>query len=153
MMTGMRGLLIATLLVSFFGNKIMLSTASASPTSKLTIEISGLKNRSGTLCLSLFSSEKGFPTQSDLALASLCVPAEETSASFQELVPGRYAVAVIHDFNNDGKLNTNFLGIPNEGFGFSRNPRIINRAPSFTDTAFIVSEKITKIQINLKYLF
>jgi uncharacterized protein (DUF2141 family) len=61
-------------------------------------------------------------------------------------------IAVIHDSNNDGKLNTGFLGIPKEGFGFSQNPRIGTRAPRFRDTAFLISGESTKIQIALKYL-
>lgn len=131
---------------------MMTSTANAAPNSLLTVEIGGLRNQNGTLCLSLFSSEQGFPNQSDQAPASRCIQAGETSATFDQLAPGRYAVAVFHDANKDGKLNTGFLGIPKEGFGFSRNPRIATRAPSFRDTAFLVSGESTKIQINLKYL-
>jgi uncharacterized protein (DUF2141 family) len=130
----------------------MSSDVNAASLSKLTIEISGLRNQNGTLCLSLFASDQGFPNQADLAIASRCIQAEEASATFDQLAPGRYAVAVIHDSNNDGKLNTGFLGIPKEGFGFSQNPKIGTRAPRFRDTAFLISGESTKIQIALKYL-
>lgn len=148
----MRRSSIGLLLVSTLGGWMVTSTANAAPNSRLTVEIGGLRNQNGTLCLSLFSSEQGFPNQSDRALASRCIQAGETSASFDQLALGRYAVAVIHDANNDGKLNTGLLGIPEEGFGFSRNPKIGTRAPSFSDTAFLVSAESTKIQISLKYL-
>lgn len=148
----MRSSSIGLLLVSTLAGWMVTSTANAAPNSRLTVEIGGLRNQNGTLCLSLFSSEQGFPNQSDRALASRCIQAGETSATFDQLAPGRYAVAVIHDANNDGKLNTGFLGIPEEGFGFSRNPRIGTRAPSFRDTAFPVSGESTQIQISLKYL-
>lgn len=65
---------------------------------------------------------------------------------------GRYAVAVIHDANEDGKLNSGFLGIPKEGFGFSRNPKIRTSAPDFEDTAILLADQSTSIQILLKYL-
>lgn len=120
----------------------------------LTVEINGLRNQNGIVCLSLFSGEQGFPNESDRAIASHCVEAKETSvsATFEQLSPGEYAVAVIHDDNEDGKLNTGLLGIPKEGFGFSRNPKIGMSAPKFEETAVHVSGDDTKIQIDMKYL-
>ncbi|BAZ48684.1 hypothetical protein NIES4103_12930 [Nostoc sp. NIES-4103] len=132
---------------------MMSSSANAAFNSRLTVEIKGLRNQKGTLCFSLFSNEQGFPNRSDRAIASRCVAAKEASisATFDQLAPGNYAVAVIHDANDDGKLNTGFLGIPKEGFGFSRNPKIGIGAPSFQDTAIFVAKEST-IQIDLNYL-
>jgi len=131
----------------------MSSSANAALNSSLTVEINGLKNQKGTLCFSLFSNGQGFPSQSERAIASRCMAAKEASisATFEQLAPGNYAVAVIHDANDDGKLNTGFLGIPKEGFGFSRNPKIGMGAPSFQDTAILVAGEST-IQIDLNYL-
>ncbi|MBD1856418.1 MULTISPECIES: DUF2141 domain-containing protein [Leptolyngbya] len=148
----MNGQSISLAIVSILGVQMMTLPADAVSNSRLTVEVSGLRNQNGTLCLSLFSSEQGFPNQSDRAIASRCIDAKEATATFDQLPPGRYAVAVIHDSNDDGKLNTGFLGIPREGFGFSRNPRIGTRAPSFRDTAFLVAGESTKIQIALRYL-
>lgn len=64
-----------------------------------------------------------------------------------------YAIAMIHDENKDGKLNTGLFGIPTEGFGFFRNPKVRMGAPSFKDTAFSLSGPSTQIQIDLKYIF
>lgn len=132
---------------------MMSSSANAALNSRLTVEINGLKNQKGTLCFSLFSNGQGFPSQSERAFASRCVAAKEASisATFEQLAPGNYAVAVIHDANDDGKLNTGFFGIPTEGFGFSRNPKIGMGAPSFQDTAILVAGEST-IQIDLNYL-
>lgn len=132
---------------------MMSSSANVALNSRLTVEIKGLKNQKGSLRLSLFSNEQGFPNRSDRAIAFRCVEAKEApvSVTFDQLAPGRYAVAVIHDANNDGKLNTGILGIPKEGFGFSRNPRIGIGAPSFQDTAISVTGEST-IQIKLNYL-
>lgn len=75
-----------------------------------------------------------------------------TVVTFRNLNAGRYAIAVIHDANADGKLNRGFLGIPIEGFGFSRNPRILTGPPNFGDAAISVSSVTTNIQIQMKYL-
>lgn len=130
----------------------MSSSANAASNSSLTVEVNGLRDQKGIVCLSLFSDEQGFPNQSDRAIAFRCIQAKETSATFDQLAPGRYAVAVIHDANEDGTLNTGLLGIPKEGFGFSCNPQIGTHAPSFSEAAIVVSGESTKIQVNMKYL-
>jgi uncharacterized protein (DUF2141 family) len=128
-------------------------SANAASDGRLTIEVDGLRNQKGSICFSLFSNEQGFPKRSDRAIATRCVKATASvSTTFDQLAPGTYAVAMIHDANDDGKLNTGFLGIPKEGFGFSRNPRIGTSAPSFQDAAILIGRGSTKIQINLKYL-
>jgi len=45
-------------------------------------------------------------------------------------------MAVIHDENMNGKLDTNWLGIPKEGYGFSNNARGVAGAPSFSAASF-----------------
>lgn len=152
--TKMRGQSIYLLVMLVLGGWVLSSPANAASTSRLTVEVDGLRDQSGTVCFSLFSNEQGFPNGSDRAVASRCVQAGQSSvaATFDQLAPGRYAVAVIHDANEDGRLNAGFLGIPQEGFGFSRNPRIGVGAPSFRDTAFSVAGENIQIQIDLKYL-
>ena len=46
------------------------------------------------------------------------------------LPPGRYAVAVYHDRDNSGKLETGAFGIPKEPVGFSNNPAFLFGPPS-----------------------
>jgi uncharacterized protein (DUF2141 family) len=154
MTNGMKIQLLSTLLLCMLGELLMSTMTIAASNSRLVVAVNGLKNQKGVVCFSLFASEQGFPNRSDQAIASSCIPAQEASISttFDQLAPGRYAVAVIHDANADGKLNTGFLGIPKEGFGFSRNPRIGTGAPSFNSSAVLVSGQNTQIQIDLKYL-
>ena len=54
---------------------------------------------------------------------------------FHALAPGTYAVGAFHDANANGKLDT-MLGIPKEGFAFSRNPAMRPRAPYFNEASF-----------------
>ena len=130
------------------------SRANAISNSSLTVTVIELRNQQGQVCFSLFSDSKGFPSSSDRALQSRCINARETplAVTFSNLSPGSYAVAVIHDTNGDGTLNRGFLGIPKEGFGFSRNPRIFAGPPSFRGTAVLVEGQSTNIQIQLNYL-
>jgi uncharacterized protein (DUF2141 family) len=43
---------------------------------------------------------------------------KDASFEFSDIKPGKYAIAVIHDENCNGKLDTNMFGIPKEGYGF-----------------------------------
>ncbi len=131
-----------------------MSQSVAANASQLTVTIDGLRNTKGNVCLSLFSQAEGFPSQANRAVALQCVAARDVAEGviFQGLSAGNYAIAVFHDANADGKLNTGIFGIPKEGFGFSGNPAIKTRAPRFNETAFALSTPTAQIQIQMKYL-
>ena len=48
-----------------------------------------------------------------------------------------HALAVIHDANMNGKLDTNWLGVQKEGYGFSNDVKAVRGAPSFSDASFL----------------
>ena len=143
-----------TLLLAFIGNLAVSANALDSTSSNLTVNIDRLKNQNGQICLSLFSDSRGFPSDGTRALQAKCIDlAEETSTiTFQNLRPGSYAVAAFHDVNEDGIFNLNSLGIPKEGFGFSRNPKILTGPPKFGDVVLIIVGPKNNIRIELQYL-
>ena len=63
--------------------------------------------------------------------------------------PGEYAVAIYHDKNDNKKFDKNFLGIPSEHFGMSRNPKFGLKSPEYEETNFTVPEGGTNIRIKL----
>ncbi len=148
-----KGLRVTILLLTIMGNLVLSFSAKANFNGKLTVEIDGLKNKQGQVCASLFGSSEGFPGDGDRVLQKQCTKITDIplNLTFENLKAGSYAVAVFHDQNNDRILNTNILGIPKEGFGFSRNPEIRARAPKFGEAAFLVAGPNTNIQIQLKY--
>ncbi|WP_392534603.1 DUF2141 domain-containing protein [Nostoc sp. C117] len=148
-----RRLRVSMLLLAVFGNLACSLSAKAGYNGKLTVEIDGLKNEEGQVCASLFASSQGFPSQRDRVLQSQCIKITNIPLllTFDNLKAGNYAVAIIHDQNNDRTLNTNILGIPVEGFGFSSNPEVKTRAPKFGEASFLVAGPNTNIKIKLKY--
>lgn len=141
--------------LSIIGNLVFLPSAEGTANNNLAVTVNGLKNQKGQICFSLFSSSRGFPKSNKRALQAKCVKLRNNSVKLNipSLKAGTYALAMFHDINGDGKLNTNSLGIPKEGFGFSRNPRILTGPPKFGDSAVFVVGSSTNIQINLNYLF
>ncbi|WP_446867058.1 DUF2141 domain-containing protein [Phormidesmis sp. 146-12] len=148
----MQRLLTSFLITTVTANLLSLN-AEAMPNYALTVTVDGLRNQKGIVCLSLFAKDQGFPNGVDRALDSRCVSAKTAapSVTFNNLNAGNYAVAVIHDVNEDGKLNTGLFGIPKEGFGFSRNPKILTSAPSFKETAIALVNQKTNIKVQLRY--
>lgn len=123
-------------------------------TNSCTVQITGFKSNSGKCLVSIFKQAKGFPTEFQSAFENTSVTIRDGKCTvlLKNLFPGEYAVAVVHDENGNGKLDTNFLGIPKEGIGTSNNAKSTFGPPSFEDSRFTLGNKISAINITIKYL-
>jgi uncharacterized protein (DUF2141 family) len=83
------------------------------------------------------------------------VPAKqgETATTIEGIPAGTYAAQVFLDENDNDDLDRTFIGIPEEGVGFSRNPSFTFRAPSFADTAFRFDGVSGLIAVRLRYYY
>ena len=61
------------------------------------------------------------------------------------------AIAVIHDEDMNGKLETNLLGIPTEGYGFSNDAKSLVGVPSFSDASFLYDGRNLDLTMSLHY--
>ena len=103
---------------------------------RLNITVSNIHSAEGTIFIAVFSNEAAYP-DGEKAFSSVSVKAMEPTVNTRLNLPkGRYAICVLHDKNKDKKLNTNFFGMPTEGYGFSENPGRGFSQPSFDDVAF-----------------
>jgi uncharacterized protein (DUF2141 family) len=101
------------ILLSFF--LVSISNASFSQY-KLDVEISGLRSNKGNVMLQLFDS-----TQKVIKEEMSQIKDFKCLISIENLSAGRYAVRYYHDENVNGKMETNLVGKPTEGYGFSNN--------------------------------
>jgi uncharacterized protein (DUF2141 family) len=81
----------------------------------------------------------------------LKIQESQARCDFEDIPPGTYALAVIHDENMNGKLDTNWLGIPKEGYGFSNDARASLGAPAFSDASFQYDGQNLDFTISLRY--
>src|SRR5687767_271004 len=97
------------------------------------VTITGLRNTNGHVLLSLFKDGEGFPNKLETAFRKerLNITAGKATVHLNMLPPGNYAIAILHDENDDLKMKTNWLGIPVEGYGFSNNVMGVMGPPSF----------------------
>jgi len=130
------------------------SVAVPSGSGSITIRITGLRSSDGNLSVALFNAKKGFPGKYERAIKKTSTPAagSEHVVAFSDVPFGTYAVAVRHDENGNGKLDSNFLGMPKEGVGTSNNPKSKFGPPSFKDASFVLDHDAVELTINLRYL-
>ena len=120
----------------------------------LIVTIKGIQHKKGQVCLRIYDSESGFPLGNNSEFKSQCtkITGNSLEQKFTGLKKGTYAIAVIDDQNENNKLDRDFFGIPEEGFGISNNPTVSIKTgtPNFKTASFSL-QKNQKIDIEMKY--
>jgi uncharacterized protein (DUF2141 family) len=119
-----------------------------SNTSQLTVEVCGLESQSGKVMISLYDSKQSYEkSQNPVKKASLAIKGDKSLWLVKDLPPGEYAIKLFHDQNANQKLDRNFLGMPQEPYGFSNNARGFMGPPSFEEAKFNLEGKALLIKI------
>lgn len=116
---------------------------------ELTVRIEGLRGTDGQLLVAVSASAAAWDGSAENAAArALVVDGDAMELVFADLAPGRYAVQALHDGNGNGRLDSNVLGMPIEGYGFSNNPQVMRKA-TFDEAAVDLDEPGRRIVITL----
>jgi len=120
---------------------------------RIEAEATNLHNSNGSFACSLYNGPKGFPKTDESLAANSRIKIKDGHAIcvFDHVKPGDYAVAAMHDENDNGKMDYNFLGIPTEGYGFSSGATATFSAPSFDAAKFQYNGGVLRVPITLKY--
>ncbi|MEM9983159.1 MAG: DUF2141 domain-containing protein [Bacteroidota bacterium] len=118
------------------------------------VQATGFKSNVGKCSIYLYKAEKGFPKDFKYAITSASGTIENGKCRLvlKNIPKGKYAVVAHHDKNGNGKLDTNFLGMPKEGVGTSNNVKSRFGPPSFEDSTFSIVKPSNAINITIKYL-
>ena len=125
-----------------------------SPCPGIHVKILDIRNSTGTVACALFESPAGFPIeflQSATNVMVIKIRKTQARCDFEDIPPGTYAMAVIHDENMNGKLDTNLLGVPTEGYGFSNDSERVSGAPSFSAASFRYDGRNIELTMSLHY--
>lgn len=108
-------------------------------TSDISVNVGSFRNLKGALGCRLFGKAVGFPEDPRGTVeARVAIIGSTTRCEFHDVPPGTYAVSVMHDENDNRKLDKNFLGIPTEGYGVSNNHTHAMSAPTWEESKFVV---------------
>jgi uncharacterized protein (DUF2141 family) len=116
---------------------------------EVTVVIRNIKTDKGTVRVALYNSGREF-MKTAWRLKSAPSKQGEMEFIFEDVPPGDYAMSVMHDSNDNGKLDTNRVGIPKEGFGFSHNAAAPFGPPPFEKARFTMPGENT-LTITMMY--
>ena len=131
---------------------LLLLAGAAAPTAELEVKIERLRNDRGLLHLCVTREPAHFPDcGKDPRALKHSIAGAGGPVRFTGLAPGGYALSIFHDENRNGRLDT-LLGIPREGFGFSRNPVVRFGPPRFDQVRLNLGGGITRHSVRMQYL-
>lgn len=116
----------------------------------LDVTVAGVNPARGTLRIAVLDSADAWDGKIRSVAAATRRPAAAQEAfHFDGLAPGSYAVRVMLDENDNGKLDTNFMGMPIEAYGISNDPKVMRR-PTFDEAKFELGADGGAITIRLR---
>ncbi|HTM94710.1 MAG TPA: DUF2141 domain-containing protein [Croceibacterium sp.] len=131
---------------------LLLPTLGNAAPVELQLTFDNMRDARGLLQVCLTRQASHFPDCStDPAAVKRSVAASARSLRLTLPQEGRYALSVLHDANANGRADT-MLGIPREGFGFSRNPPIRFGPPRFESTLIELGPGVTQETVRMKYI-
>ena len=113
------------------------------------VVVSGLSPATGKVEVSLFDSAESFMVEPYLQQSGTAGEDGSFGTEFVSLPDGEYAVVVVHDANDNGKLDRGFLGFGGEGYGFSNNAQSWFGWPDFEEAKIVVDQPATLVEIDL----
>jgi uncharacterized protein (DUF2141 family) len=142
----------------YFNNSVIFLLFSFSlSAAELTVHVTGIdKTAGGNIMIGIFESEATF-LQEEGSIIQASIPVSQAEEGLVmtkfELPLGKtYAIAAYHDANGNEKLDKNFFGMPQEGYGFSNNARSTFGPPTFEKAAFkLMLEKGQFVSFYLSY--
>jgi uncharacterized protein (DUF2141 family) len=129
---------------------VPLASRADSPAScTLTIVVDGMSSSQGVLGIVIFNQPRGWPEDVSSSYLHTAFRAKSGTQTIKipNLPPGKYALALIHDLNENMRLDKNWVGKPKEQWGMSNNPRATFRPPSFDRAVFNLN---ADLQITVK---
>ncbi len=117
----------------------------------LIIRITGFENNTGDCWFALDNDKNIFERDTSVYIGKILpIKNREVIIEINSLNFGQYAIKVFHDKNSNGKLDTDFLGIPKEDYGYSNNARSWFGPPSWQKAKFLFNQQEMKIEIKVE---
>lgn len=129
----------------------------SSPTdgTALLVEVSGLQDATGNIYIAVYDSDDTWLGEETVLQRQVVIAdaRENGLVSTQlHLPPGQYAVSIYYDSNDNGELDTNFIGIPKEPVAVSNNARPKFGPPKYDDAVFTLGETLITQRIAMEEL-
>ena len=139
------------LIVLFSFSTISFTSDGPKKQNKLVVQLTGMTSNKGNVKIALCNSSTNYENHKSPFIGKT-IPINNNIAViiFEDLPEGEYAIKAFHDEDANDDLNTNFLGIPVEDYGFSNNARGMFGPPSWEDAKFRFNDDNKVIEIVIK---
>lgn len=119
------------------------------------VTVTDLRNAKGVVRACLTDEAGNFPkcNGEKHVRRAVAAAATEITLRFENIRPGRYAIALIHDENDNDRMDRAMLMMPKEGYGFSRDAKVVLGPPKFSAAAFEVGSAPVHQTIRMRYMF
>ena len=117
----------------------------------LTLVVPGLASNEGKVIIALFDSAEGFEEEGAFVRSAFVEPENQRAVwTFGDLPFGEYALRLFHDENGNEKLDTNWVGMPKERYGFSNDARGKFGPPGYEAAKFLFESDGMTIEVKLE---
>jgi len=121
----------------------------------LTVEVSGLQDATGNVYIAVYDSDSTWLSDTTVLSKKVAI-AEALDGELvrtELLLPlGEYALSVFYDKDDDGELDTNFIGMPKEPIALSNNAVAKFGPPKYADAVFTLGAEPMIQRISMKEL-
>jgi len=139
----------ALLLTAVF---LIFAAAHSAHADSLVVTVRDIRSNEGDIRIALYSSADNFLVDGRTAATqSLSARRGDVKVVFVNLRPGIYAAAAFHDENRSGDFDTNFIGVPREGYGFSNGARASLGPPDFEEASVKLVRVTAETDLLLNY--
>lgn len=129
-------------------------TGASEAGTKVTVKVTNIRSSEGVVRACMTTNPKKFPKCRGVAGAHAAVVKADgaLTLTFNNVAPGTYAIALLHDENENGKADRALGMMPKEGFGFSRDAKVRMGPPKFDEAAFKVEGAPVSQTIKMRYM-
>ena len=114
----------------------------------LLIVVDGVDGIKGNLMVGLYNSAGSHMKETAYAF-KVAVTESIMEIKVDDIKDGEYSIAVYHDVNDNGKMDSGLFGIPTEKYGFSNNAKGFMGAPSFENSRIgFPEQKVVRIHLH-----
>ena len=112
----------------------------------ITVTVCNVSSAEGTVIFALYDSNEKFMKREQMASKSGNIANDSTTITFENILPGTYAIVCLHDKNGNQRMDFTAEGMPAEDYGISNNV-ILMGPPNFEDAKFVVGNKSLDLTI------
>ena len=115
---------------------------------KIIVNVEHVNSTKGSVNVAIFNSEETFLNTPFLS-KSKDANSGTMIFKFDGIPNGEYTISIYHDENENGELDKNFIGIPNEPYGVSLEGKSMFGPPSYEDARFTLENENASLSISL----